>query len=299
LPAAKVLVTGAGGFIGRHVVSRLLARGSEVHGLTRREVDWSSKRVRSWHADVSDTDRIGEIVSAVRPEILIHLASYVSGERSLDRVLPIVRDNLLSTIGVLVAASRAGCTRVVLAGSMEEPDSRSAFPTPGSPYAAAKWAAGGYARMFHALYGLPVVLVRVAMAYGPGQVDNTKLVPHVVQSLLRGESPALSSGIRAVDWVYVEDVAEGMELACFAERLDGKTVDLGSGTQVTVRDVVNQLVAIVDPSIVPMFGAVPDRPLEREPRVDVAATEALLGWRPVTPLDEGLRRTVEWYRARL
>ena len=153
--------------------------------------------------------------------------------------------------------------------------------------------------MFHALYDLPVVLLRIFMTYGPGQSDMTKLVPHVVRNLLHGEAPALGSGKRAVDWIYVEDVAGGIDCACFAEGIDGKTIDIGSGTHVTIRDVVNQLVTIIDPSIAPKFGVIPDRPLEREPLADAAKTEALLGWRATTPLDEGLERTVTWYKGHL
>jgi nucleoside-diphosphate-sugar epimerase len=220
----------------------------------------------------------------------------VSGDRSLDRILPTFYDNLLSAVGVLIAASRTGCSRVILAGSMEEPGTIENISVPGSPYAAAKWAASGYARMFYALYDLPVILLRIFMTYGPGQSDTTKLIPCVVQSLLRGQAPAVGSGKRAVDWVYVEDVAEGIDRACFADGIDGKTIDLGSGTLLTIQDVVMQLVAIINPSITPRFGAIPDRSLEREALADVARTEALLSWRAATLLHEGLEKTVRWYR---
>lgn len=292
----RILVSGATGFIGRHLVRRLLARGCEIHGVSRREPEGYSEGVRWWRGDLTDTDRFQEIVSVIAPDRIVHLASHVSGDRSLARVLPTFRDNLLSSVGVLVAASKTGCSRVILAGSMEEPGAGESVPVPSSPYAAAKWAASAYARMFEALYGLHVVLVRIAMVYGPGQVDTTKLVPYVVRSLLRNEAPALGSGERAVDWVYVEDVADGIDRACFAEQMDGRTVDLGSGSLVTIRSVVERLVAITSPSIAPRFGAIPDRPLEREWVTDVARAESLLGWRATTPLDEGLIRTVQWYK---
>lgn len=278
------------------MVARLLRRGCEVLGVARRPPGTHSAAIPWLAADVSDPLQSRQVLADAAPEIVIHLASHVSADRSLDRVLSTFKDNLLSTVGVLVAAKSAGCKRVVIAGSMEEPDIAEPWPTPASPYAAAKWAAGGYARMFSALYGLPVVIVKIAMAYGPGQADPTKLVPYVVRSMLRGEAPRITSGTRAVDWVYIDDVAESIEQACFVDHLGGKSVDVGSGEHVTVRDFVNQLAAIVDPSIKPEFGALPDRALEREPRVDVKRTEALLGWRARTPLSEGLRHSVDWYR---
>jgi nucleoside-diphosphate-sugar epimerase len=278
------------------VVTRLLRSGCEVLGVARRRTEKDAAGIPWVAADVSDPLRMQQVLAEAAPEIVVHLASHVSADRSLERVLSTFNDNLLSTVGVLVAAKKAGCRRVVIAGSMEEPDIADPLPTPASPYAAAKWAAGAYARMFSALYGLPVVVVKIAMAYGPGQSDPTKLVPYVVRSMLRGEPPRITSGTRAVDWVYIDDVAESIERACFVEQLGGKSIDVGSGTPVTVRDFINQLAAIVDPSLKPEFGALPDRPLEREPRVDVKRTEALLGWRARTPLSEGLRRSVDWYR---
>ena len=93
--------------------------------------------------------------------------------------------------------------------------------------------------MFQSLYGVSVVVPRVFIVYGPGQDDPKKLIPYVVSSLLRGESPKLSSGTRPVDWVYVDDVAEGLIAAALARDVTER-VDLGSGTLVTVREIVEQ-----------------------------------------------------------
>jgi nucleoside-diphosphate-sugar epimerase len=179
---------------------------------------------------------------------------------------------------------------------MEEPDLAEGLAVPGSPYAAAKWAGSAYGRMFHALYGLPVVVARIFMVYGPGQQDIAKLVPYVITNFLRGEVPVLGSGKRAIDWVYVEDVAEGLERACFADGIGGLTLDMGSGRQDTIRDVVESLAAIIQPPFDPVFGALADRPLDREPVADSGRTESILGWRATTPLRRGLEQTVRWYR---
>ena len=127
----------------------------------------------------------------------------------------------------------------------------------------------------------------------------SKLVPYVTRALLRGESPKLSSGTREVDWVYVDDVVDAFVAAGVAPDLAGRTIDVGSGELVTIRALVEQLVALVDRGIAPQFGALPDRPLEQVRRADVARSRALLGWRPRTPLADGLARTVEWYRRTL
>jgi nucleoside-diphosphate-sugar epimerase len=182
---------------------------------------------------------------------------------------------------------------------MEEPDASDGAPVPAFPYAAAKWAASAYARMCHALYGTPAVITRMAMGYGPHQRDLRKLVPHVVVSLLRGEVPRLSSGEREADWTLGEDFAEGLALAAAVPGIEGATIDLGTGRLTSVRDVALEIAAIVGNGIEPAFGALADRAREQHHYADVAATERRLGWRPTTPLREGLERTVAWFRREL
>jgi nucleoside-diphosphate-sugar epimerase len=134
------------------------------------------------------------------------------------------------------------------------------------------------------------------MVYGPGQPDIQKLVPYATVSFLRGESPALSSGTRLVDWVYIDDTVDALLAAAVADGAAGGTFDVASGELVTVREVVERIRRLVEAEALPRFGAVPDRPLEHVRLADVEATAASLGWRARTSLDEGLERTVAWYR---
>jgi nucleoside-diphosphate-sugar epimerase len=209
-------------------------------------------------------------------------------------VLPIFRNNFLTAFNLLIATAENSTGRVVLAGSFEEPDEVGSVPC--SPYAAAKWSASGYARMFHALYETPVVLAKIFMVYGPGQSDHTKLIPYVITSLLRGEAPRLSSGVRMVDWIYVDDLVDGLIASAQSPGIDGQTVELGSGEMFSIREVVQQLSDLVTSVVVPQFGALPDRPLERVEKADIARSYELIGWKPNTSLRVGLTRTVEWYK---
>jgi nucleoside-diphosphate-sugar epimerase len=182
---------------------------------------------------------------------------------------------------------------------MEEPDVTTPDAIPCSPYAAAKWAGSAYARMFHALYQFPVVILRIFMVYGPAQPDLRKLVPYVTLSLLRGETPKLSSGQRQVDWVYIDDVVDGLIAAAQAPGIEGNTLEIGSGTLVSIREVVEQLRRLIAPQAVLPFGTLPERPLEQVRMADTAATYAKLGLQPATPLPIGLQRTVTWYARQL
>lgn len=290
-----VMVTGASGFIGACLSDVLAQGGARVIGVSRRRRSSDSENMSWVQADLSDYESVENCIQSTSPQIIFHLASEVTGSRDLPQVIPTLQSNLVSTVNLLRAATEAGCSRIVLAGSLEEPAPGDPDPTPCSPYAAAKWAASGYARMFHALYQTPVVTARIFMVYGPGQNDTRKLVPYVCLATCRGERPRLSSGQRPVDWVYVDDVVEGLLRMGVHAGIQGKTIDLGSGELATVERVATAITAFASHPLEPLFGALPDRAMEQIRAADVEATRQALDWSPKTPLREGLHKTFLWY----
>lgn len=292
----RILVTGAQGFLGWPLVLSLRAAGAEVHAVTRRDVAAAPPGPVWWHADVASGEAVRRILDEVAPHVVYHLTSAGRGGRELELVDATVRDDLLATIDLLSAAAKRSPERLVVTGSMEEPlEEKDAVPS--SPYAAAKWASCGYARMFHALYDLPVVILRPFMTYGPGQKDF-KLIPYVIRGLLSGEVPRVGSGSRPVDWVYLDDMIDAFVRAGLVDSAIGETLELGSGELTTVREVVEMLYAIVGAEGEPAFGSAPDRALEVVRAADTSEAAATLGWRAATSLEDGLRKTVEWYRRR-
>jgi UDP-glucose 4-epimerase len=299
LAGRRVLVTGASGFIGARLCERAGKLGAVVHGVSRRSSPAASPAVHWEQLDLTDEAAVRAVARRVQPHVVLHLASEVSGDRSAEAVLPMLHANFVAAVNVMLACHEVGCRRVVLAGSMEEPDLGDPDAVAQSPYAAAKWAALTYAQMFRALYELSVVHLRIFMVYGPGQRDLRKLIPYVTTSLLRGEPPELMSGDREVDWVYVDDVVDAFLAAAVAPGAYGASLDIGSGELVTVRAVVAHLRRLVGGSVEPSFGALPDRRLERVRVAEPASAATAIGWRPRTPLEDGLARTVEFYRAQL
>ena len=294
LDADTVLITGATGFIGARLCQKLCAEGRRVIATGRQHPEWFPQGAEPRLIDLADAHAVTTLIADTRPDVIFHLASWVKGSRDRALVRPTFDANLAATVYLMEAAAESDCQRFILTGSLEEPDTVGVAPS--SPYAAAKAAATAYARMYHQLDQFPAVRARVFMVYGPGQRDRTKLIPYVTDSLLAGRSPRLSSGTRPVDWIFVDDVVEGLIQMAACKQAAGCTVDLGSGTLITVRKVVERLAYQIDPRITLPFDPAADRPMEQVRVAETDKTEALLGWRPTVELDVGLAATIDWHR---
>lgn len=293
----QILVTGANGFIGRHLCRRLATEGAIIHGVTRSTEGERATNLAWWFGDLAESRFAREVVHNVQPDIIFHLASHVAGHRELAAVRPTFNSNLQGAVNILVAAAQTQCERIILAGSQEEPESNeSSYAVPSSPYAAAKWATSAYARMCHALYQTPVTIARIHMVYGPGQKDERKLIPYTILSLLDGKAPHLTSGDRPVDWIFIEDLIEGLTTLAESSKLNGQTVDLGAGTLITVREVVEKLAGLINKDVKPLFGSLSERQLEQVRIANAKETYALTGWKTRTTLENGLIATIQWYQ---
>jgi UDP-glucose 4-epimerase len=291
----KVLITGASGFLGSHLAERLNQCGAEVHGTSRvRHSDYADS-IHWIQSDLLDLASVRRFIGQLKPDIIFHFAGQSTGAPDLQLVLPTFQSLVVSTVNLLIAASDVRCGRVVLMGSLTEPLPTQSEILPGSPYAAAKFTGNAYGRMFHELYGIPVVIARPFMTYGPRQ-NMRKLIPYVTMSLLEGKAPRLSNAALEADWIYIDDVIEGFLAVADTPNLEGATIDLGSGSLRSVSWVVKQLQALIDPNVEPLFGALPDRPKEQVRVANTAQTALRLRWKPAISLQHGLQLTVDWYR---
>lgn len=294
----KCLVTGAGGFIGNALCSELRRRGATIHGCGRTAPAGASVDV-SHQCDIAVLSEVQRIIDEVRPAVVFNLASTVTGSRELEAVVPTLHGNLVGAVNILHAATEIGDIRVVQLGSLQEPEEPTGRDVANSPYAASKLGASTYTRMFAELYDLPASVARVFMVYGPGQLDFAKLVPYVLKSLLSGQTASMSSGRQEFDWVYVDDVVDALIAIAAHGGLRGKTVDVGSGTLTSVRDIALGIGRRLDLQALLGFDTIPDRRLEPTRKADIEATSTSLGWRSRVSLEEGLDMTVAWYQKHL
>ncbi len=286
----RVLVTGATGFIGWHLCRHLVSLGADVHGLSRSaSATTLPDGCRPRAVDLSDLHAVRQAVTSVKPDVVFHLASSVDGRQERELVVPMMQANLVGAVHLALACSEAGGAHVVAVGSADEPLGRQEVAA--SPYAAAKAAAGAYFQMFHAVYGLPVVMVRPFLTYGPRQA-RTKLIPYAISMLLQQKAPLVSSGDRVCDFVHVTDVVRGLCRAALVTTQYGRTFDLGSGIGTTVRDLVSTLADLCGTSVRPDYAVTPERRDEPSRIADVATTASALGWTAQWSLRDGLADTV-------
>jgi UDP-glucose 4-epimerase len=299
LSAKRVVVTGATGFLGGHLLKQLPATGATVIAVVDRN------RVSRHDAPTQSIetlffDRPQQLVATVRsarPDYVIHLHAIVTTERNAAAVENTLQANLLPSLELMVACDRMKVQRLILMGSGEEfgpvtgPFDDYTIADPPSPYGASKAAVTGYAKMFHRAFHLPVVVLRPSVVYGPFQAPRM-LVPQVMHALREGREIAVTEGKQTRDFIYVEDVARGIVSALTAEGIDGHSYNLASGEVVTVKDCLSRIEAISGRSGLIRYGVVPYKTGEIFSYQPVAQkTYVDLHWRPRISLDQGLAAT--------
>lgn len=286
----RIAVIGASGFIGRPLVRRLVNLGAQVTAVSRHPAPEESPDAQWIAADASMAAQMARLFAQTRPDIVYILTSDSRGGPDLDLVQPSLQNDVVATINILVEATRNQCRHVVMTGSLEEPEGTSRNATPSMPYGAAKWVIGAYARMFMRLYGTPISILRTMMTYGPGQ-KNYKLIPSTVDALLHNRVARLGGGQRLVDWVYIDDVVEAYMRTAAGPPLNG-TVDVGSGTLVSIRDCASLIGVFTGRSHLLEFDPARDRLFEEVKAADTHPAAELLGWRATTSLPDGLKETI-------
>jgi nucleoside-diphosphate-sugar epimerase len=300
LQSSHLVVTGGNGFIGTHLLRALVSLGNSCDvlvpqgGDTSRLEDIPSIRVTCF----ADPEALGPAVAKLNPDIVFHLGALVCRQRTLMAFRETLRWNLLSTLYLFEALVKTNVRRVVQIGSGEEygcsqpPFHEDTVPDPVSPYAASKAASACYARMFYNCFGLPVVVIRPSVVYGPGQAAQF-LIPEVITALLGGHSVDTTEGIQTRDFLYIADLVNALLQAATVPGVEGEVFNIGSGEAVSVRTCIERIELLTGKQGLVRYGV---RPYGKNEislySVDIRHAEEHLNWKPCTTLSEGLGLTI-------
>jgi dTDP-glucose 4,6-dehydratase len=306
----KVLVTGAGGFIGSHLAEELVRRGAGVRAFVR----YNSGGRWGWLDDSELRDEMDVIAGDIRdPEtlapamagvdVVFHLAALIAIPYSYVTPLAYVRTNVEGTTNVLEAARAAGVGRVVhtstseVYGTAQTVPIAESHPLQGqSPYSASKIGADKIAESFHAAYGLPVVILRPFNTYGPRQSARA-VIPTIISQALAGSAVRLGALTPTRDLTLVGDTARGFILAGDAPDAPGRTINLGVGKEISIGDLAGRIATLLGTEQPVEHDGQRDRPQASEVQrlcSDNTLARTILGWEPQATLDEGLEQTIDW-----
>jgi nucleoside-diphosphate-sugar epimerase len=301
----RALVTGATGFIGSHLVRLLLQERNEVGVLIRPSSDtWRIKdilpAVEVIHADLSAVEQVADMIREFAPEVVFHLSWYGVGNRYRDDPAQ-VSQNLYSSLKLLEIVAKAGCQRWLGLGSQAEYGRYDKVISEESPlrpttlYGITKLSVCLLSQKLRETHGVSFTWLRLFSAYGPADTPQW-MIPYTILTLLKGQKPALTLGEQRWDYLYVEDAVQAIWRAAITPEARG-IFNLGSGEAYTVRSIVERIRDLIDSNIPLGFGEVPYRPDQiMHLQADISRLRQATGWSPQVSLDEGLRRTVEWFK---
>ena len=307
---ANYLVTGGAGFIGSHLVEELVRRGERV-----RVVDSliTGKRQNLAHVpsvefiegDLADLAVAQRAVTGI--DYVLHQAAIPSVPRSVEDPITSNRANIDASLNVLVAARDAGVKRLVYAGSSSAYGNTPTLPkvetmptAPLSPYALQKLVAEQYCRMFTALYGLETVTIRYFNVFGPRQDPSSPysgVISLFISALCDGRQPTIfGDGEHTRDFTYVANVVDGVLRACTAEGASGEVINVATADRISLNLLFNTVRDLVGARVSPKYAA-PRAGDVKDSQADISKARRILGYQPLVSFQEGLARTVAWYRS--
>jgi len=307
---AHYLVTGGAGFIGSHLCDELVARGQRVRVVDslvtgKRQNLAHLPQVEFLEGDLAEIDVARRAVDGV--DFVLHQAAIPSVPRSVEDPIASNRANIDASLNVLVAARDAGVRRVVYAGSSSAYGNAPTLPkvetmgtAPLSPYALQKLVAEQYCQMFTSLYGLETVTIRYFNVFGPRQDPSSPysgVISLFISAACEGRSPTIyGDGEQTRDFTYVGNVVDGVLRACEAPGVSGEVINVATGGRISLNQLLATVLSLVGGTLEPIY-ADPRAGDVRDSQADIGKAQRLLGYRPVVSFEEGLGRTVAWYRA--
>ncbi len=306
-----VLVTGGAGFIGSHLVERLVQLGAKVRVLDdfstgkRGNIAHLLERVELVEGSLTDVATVRQVVQGV--DFVFHQGALPSVVRSVEDPLTTHQVNATGTLFLLLAAREGKVKRVVFASSSSVygdtptlPKREDMPPMPQSPYALSKLVGEHLCRLFWQLYGLETVSLRYFNIFGPRQDPTSQyaaVIPRFVTALLKGEPPTIyGDGEQTRDFTFVENCVQANLLAATVEGIAGEVFNVGAGRQTSVNELFRLIRSLIGADRIEPIYAPPRQGDVRHSLADITKARQKLGYEPTISLQEGLARTIEWFR---
>ncbi len=307
-----VLVTGAGGFIGSHLTEHLVELGANVKAFVRYNSrnDWGSlellptqilNEVEVIMGDLRDADTIRHAAKEV--DVIFHLGSLIAIPYSYTHPRETIETNIWGALNVLTAAKENKIERIIHTSTSEVYGTARYVPIDEnhplqgqSPYSASKIGADKIAESFYRSFELPIAIVRPFNTYGPRQSARA-VIPTIITQALTQKKIFLGSLHPTRDYTYVRDLVEGFVKVAESPKSVGEVINVGSNFEITIGDLVNKIISLVDKNVEIVADPARMRPQDSEVErlwCDNTKAERLLGWKPKTSLDVGLENTIEW-----
>lgn len=289
-----ILITGAGGFVGSHLAKKLGELGAEVVSMIRREDG----------VDVIDRDAL-EAFFESKPSVVFHLAGEAVVERGQESPYDTFRTNVLGTLNILELSRIYAIPKIIIAstaqvyGEGKPPFREDDPPRPSRPYETSKTATDLLAQSYADSFNLPVVIPRFVNIYGPGDTNFTRLIPKTLRFALQRKPVPMWGGMAKREYIYIDDAVEAYLMlgAISSVKLEHNRIfNFGAGTPVAVRDIITTIGKLTGDKI-EIVKIKEDREGEiTDQYVSWEKASRVLGWKPKSSLDEGLRRTIAWYK---
>lgn len=307
----KVLITGGAGFIGANAARAFLALGNQIivaekEGADLWRLDEIKDKITIRFTDLTNAGEIEKFVAEIKPNIVLHFATYGAYQRFQQDIATTIDVNLKGTINLLHACQKVGVEAFINTGSNSEygikktPMKETDILEADNLYGITKGAVTMYCQMMARKFGFPVVIIRPFAVYGPFE-EKGRLIPEIITAYAKNEAPKLSSPDSVRDFIFIEDLMEGyLAVIKHIEKIKGEIFNLGSGKQTSIQEVVSVVKEITNASIEPNYGTLEKAQTEPKTWVaDISKAKKMLDWEPKHTLEEGLAKNIEWFKKNL
>lgn len=302
----RILVTGANGFLGSHIVERMVKQNADLSIIARESSDlWRIeefiKDLNIFNGDLRDSSRLNEFIRKIKPEIIFHMAAYGVDSKQKD-IFDAVNINLIGTVNMLSAIGKIGCEKFINIGTSMQYGNKEGMIdenmsySPNNIYGSTKASA---TIMAHQLAGDMDINIATIIPFGVfGEKEGShKFFPHVILSILKNKEVALTSCDQYRDYCYVENIIDGFLMAAEAQHVKNEIYNIGNGITKPLRYYVDLIKKQIDSATKINYGILEHRKNDLwNPLPNVDKIINTLGWQPEIPIEEGIKKTVDWYK---